>query len=748
MAAGCGAVLVLVLAAVAGRGPLKAGAAVPQDAATPPSISPDIRFGAVEAYQAPTRATQAGVRWERLTFTWSQIQPASPLDWVDPYTTRFLTDEASRGRAVVGMIMGTPAWAASNPSQGAIAVPKGLDRPYNDALNTWAIFVGRLVQRYRGLVKTWFIWDEPDRNSSSVQHTWAGTIADYYQLLKTAYQAAKTSDPTCQVVVGGLTYWWDKENNRPQFLDSLLAQADADPTARANNGYFDGVGLHVYNNPLNSYTVPVLFKRLLAAHGYRKAIWIDETNVAPFDDSAGTLPRIPFRASLSEQASYIVESYALALAAGLRRISVYRMVDDATGADAPDHFGLVRLDGSLRPAYAAYQTVTSMFGGTTSAYYTWHDDGSAPSTTEIDALLDSDATRAEWVWPAAVNRVVLRQDDRQVTVVWDASPASAQVSLPVSGHDAVLIDKAGVRTSPPVGADGRYHLFLEGSTSNSDPRDTGLYLVGGSPLILQETGVTTSATPPPVTTPTITATSTATATATAPVTATTSLTSTAAATATATPTVAVPSSPTPENLSAGATGGAARVLPLPASADALYFTQTGHNVAGAFRSVFTQFGGLATFGYPRTEAFHDNGPLVQYFQNAEVECTHLCRDPAYTATVAIAPAGQTLVDTLPPFPQATRLDSWGDTMYFSATGHNLAGPFLDYWRANSGAVLLGAPLSEPFAEVESGGNGQVDTLQYFQRGALTFRPAGPGHSFIVVPAPVGDVLLRQRGWLP
>ncbi len=95
----------------------------------PPS-APDIRFGAVEAYQAPTRATQAGVRWERIPFNWSTIQPTSALDWVDPYTSRFFSDEASRGRAVAGMIMPRlPGLPPPNSLKGAVAVPAGLILP-------------------------------------------------------------------------------------------------------------------------------------------------------------------------------------------------------------------------------------------------------------------------------------------------------------------------------------------------------------------------------------------------------------------------------------------------------------------------------------------------------------------------------------------------------------------------------------------------------------------------------------------
>lgn len=229
---------------------------------------------------------------------------------------------------------------------------------------------------------------------------------------------------------------------------------------------------------------------------------------------------------------------------------------------------------------------------------------------------------------------------------------------------------------------------------------------------------------------------------------------------TPTTTVAISSTPTPMSGSTGVTtsvsatasltigtlGPAAPVAALPISAHALYFTDTGHNVAGAFLGVFNQGGGLAAFGYPRTESFRENGLLVQFFQNAELQCAALCREPAYTATVTLSPLGDILAGTPSPYPQAQRQVSWGDSMYFASTSHNLDGPFLDYWRTHDGAFMFGAPISEALSEATATGQGY--TLQYFDRGALALRPVGPNHSFVVVPEPLGDEVLRQRGLLP
>ncbi len=56
-----------------------------------------------------------------------------------------------------------------------------------------------------------------------------------------------------------------------------------------------------------------------------------------------------------------------------------------------------------------------------------------------------------------------------------------------------------------------------------------------------------------------------------------------------------------------------------------YFAQTGHNLCGTFNQYWNQFGGLAVYGYPISEAFQEKNPdtgqtyLVQYFERARFE---------------------------------------------------------------------------------------------------------------------------------
>ena len=50
-----------------------------------------------------------------------------------------------------------------------------------------------------------------------------------------------------------------------------------------------------------------------------------------------------------------------------------------------------------------------------------------------------------------------------------------------------------------------------------------------------------------------------------------------------------------------------------------YFSQTGHNACNGFRAYWLNNGGLATFGYPISEEFVQDGTVVQYFERARFE---------------------------------------------------------------------------------------------------------------------------------
>src|SRR5205807_1291423 len=83
---------------------------------------------------------------------------------------------------------------------------------------------------------TWVFLNEPDVYKDPDDfHTFAGTPNDYAQMLKVGYLAARSVNPNAKIVMSGLTYFWDKENTRPQYFQRVLDALRGDPTAPANN---------------------------------------------------------------------------------------------------------------------------------------------------------------------------------------------------------------------------------------------------------------------------------------------------------------------------------------------------------------------------------------------------------------------------------------------------------------------------------------------------------------------------------
>src|ERR671932_2233084 len=723
---GGGAVLIvslILVSALAGlAGTAGARASVARDAGTP-GPGNDPRFGVVQAFEAPQQAAAIGVRWQRIMFPWRAIQPNGPGDWKPgaAISDATLSAEIAAGRTPVGILLATPGWAARDPQYHDTSVPAGLDQPWNSPANHWGAFVHRIVAQYRGRVDSWIIWNEPDRynGAQNLYYNWHGSIQDYYLLMKTAYLAAHDANPGCTVVMSGLTYWWDKEQGREQWLQSYLDLAAQDPTAAAHNDYFDVANTHLYANPLNAYAQPMVFRRILQAHGGDKPVWISESNEITTGD-----PGVPtggaFRATLDQQANFVIEDLALALASGAPRVEIYKMRDGASEGNG-ELYGLVRNDGSTRPAYRAYAVAATYIPGATSALYTWHADESPPSPAEIDALLASDAQRYQFVWPAAVNMVILQRPGQHVTVVWDASPQPATAVIPAHGTNAILVDKSGVITPTAPAADGAYHLALEPSTNNSDPRDRTLYLVGGSPLILVEQALDATSTPsaPPTATAAVipTAPPVATPTATAP--------------PVATP---VPTAPPAPFLAAQPVG------PPPASTHARYFAATRHTLDGPFLAFYNAHGGAAVVGRPLTEPWSVGKATYQFFERLELRCTGRCLGPTAKGRVTVEPLGLWFTRSQRFRPSSRMRGHDTSYRYFPATRQALSGSFARFWAAHGGAAVLGLPISPQLYERVSGTRLFL-RVQYLRNARLELWPSRPHHDTVGVGL-LGEMYVR------
>ncbi|MBI2863682.1 MAG: hypothetical protein HYX94_03870 [Chloroflexi bacterium] len=427
-------------------------------AGAPPDPPPDRRFGIVEAFWSPEQATEMGASWERVVFSWKSLQPNSPSDWNQFYfPDEALSRETAQGREVVGLLISTPVWATG--SNDPRTPPKNLNLPYDDPNNYWGVFVKKIVVRYRGRIDSWVIWNEPDVwDSQRSESTWLGSEADYYQLLKVAHQAAKSVNPNAKIVFAGLTYYWDKSYGRELYLKRVLDIAARDPSARANGFYFDVANLHLYNLPQQMYAIPQVFKQVLAQYNLAKPIWLSEVNVVPHEDPLTRLMRTDYRVSLEEQASFVIQASALSLAGGAERIAFYKLRDDPSLSPTAESYGLIRSNGSARPAFAAFRVAARFLSG---------------------------AKEANWLRFGDLNMVVVQRNGEVTTVLWNGGPNPITAQIPTSAVEGLLIDKYGFgRAVRP--SEGKYTFVLPSATAVAPAGDPQGYFIGGEPFLLVE----------------------------------------------------------------------------------------------------------------------------------------------------------------------------------------------------------------------------------------------------------------------
>jgi hypothetical protein len=428
--------------------PVQAQEPTAEASPTPPPF--ERRFGIVDSFVNTAEANAASAGWTRIFLRWDVVQPGGPSDWKPTNVPDTLLDaEIGAGREIVAVLIGTPTWATE--SGASTAVPP---QEY------WGDFVYKIATQYKGRINHWVIWNQPDVDDPTApSHTWGGSVEDYYRLLKEAYQKIKAVDPAMQVHLAGLTYTWDRDRTKPQYLARLLDIIKADPQAAAENYYFDAVSYHLYYQPRQIFDILSDVRAILNAHGLNnKPIWLNETNAPPSEDSLEPL-NTPGAASitLEEQSAFVIQAFALALAGGAERIAFYKMRNDYPHPESVEPYGLLRADNSRRPAFAAFRTAATYFAATQLA--TWQQQND-------------------------ISIVTLDQGDQTTTVLWNTSATAAFFTLSAIAPQANLVDDQG-NVQPLTPTNGAHIVGLPGAECSNGPQNC---FIGGAPRLVIEAG--------------------------------------------------------------------------------------------------------------------------------------------------------------------------------------------------------------------------------------------------------------------
>ncbi len=259
-------------------------------------------------------AQAAGVKWSREEFQWQRIEPRrGEFDF--SFYDKMLDIDDAHGISVYALVCYWTDWTKPYEEEG-----------FKDYCN----FLRTLVRRYKGRIKHWEIYNEPNI------FFWSGPRERYPELLKMAYEAVKAEDPDA-LVLGCSTAG----------IDNKFVQMCLD-----NGAPFDILTIHPYRAVLHEESFIRELTQTREQIGGRQN-WITEMG----------WPTVPGNATERQQASRLVRSYLSAVGSGAcNNISWYNFRNDGWNSYYnEENFGILYQDLVPKPAYRALASVCRTF---------------------------------------------------------------------------------------------------------------------------------------------------------------------------------------------------------------------------------------------------------------------------------------------------------------------------------------------------------------------------------------------------
>lgn len=245
----------------------------------------------------------------------------------------------------------------------------------NDA-NLYAKYVGEIAKTYKGLVKIYEVWNEPDaglgkgwQQRGSEGNWWQNPplpceialkapVFHYIRMLRITYEVVKKTDPDALVAVGGLGW--------PSYLDAICRYTD-EPVSGAENdpkyplkggAYFDCMSFHAYPHlsarpdsaqKLSSsdiawerlWEMKAEFKEVLDRHGYNGQVYPKKQWIC----SEFNLPRTTTSASKCDnsepaQVNFVLKTLVAAHAEGMAQMHLFSLADEVSHENEFAQMGL------------------------------------------------------------------------------------------------------------------------------------------------------------------------------------------------------------------------------------------------------------------------------------------------------------------------------------------------------------------------------------------------------------------------
>jgi hypothetical protein len=294
-----------------------------------------------------------GAKWARLHTGWCRTERQRGV-----YDFTWLDRVVDRLRAIgvqpwlcVGF--GNRLYTPEAPFESAVGwVPSGTA----EGRAAWLAYVGRLAEHYRGRVRHYEIWNEP--NGKSFWRPGTPDPRQYVEFVALTAPVIRQRIPDA-VIIGGAVAGMDT-----RFFQASMECGLGQHIQKAS--------FHSYRPwPEKSYAEDVTrWRQIIARHRPGIQLWHGEVGAASQPGGAGGRANYPW--TETRQAKWMLRRFVSDLRMKIELVSYFHTVDlvNYGGADGPtgrtNFKGLLRgTDYSPKPAYFAYQCLCALFDGQT-----------------------------------------------------------------------------------------------------------------------------------------------------------------------------------------------------------------------------------------------------------------------------------------------------------------------------------------------------------------------------------------------
>lgn len=302
-------------------------------------------------------AHRAGVRYLRCAFSWDSIEPHPGIyDW--RFWDSLVQAAQHNGIQLLPYVAYTPKWAASSSAADYWKQPPRDPQLYAD-------FMYKIAQRYRGRIRSWEIWNEPDNKDY-----WTGSASEFASMAMAAAKRIREADPHAVLILGGMAY------GPGPFFRSLMARDHIDE-------YVDVIAMHGYPETWDNQSAETVFQQwipgmseLIAGDHSGDALWVNEMGYADYRFAPnqasmyGVSVFYNYEHTREYQATMLFKFDAMALASQKVSLAGWYRIDDFPNSEkrsGPDlvnnHLGLIDDRGKPKPDLLALAFFNRLLGG-------------------------------------------------------------------------------------------------------------------------------------------------------------------------------------------------------------------------------------------------------------------------------------------------------------------------------------------------------------------------------------------------